>query len=221
MRKSILAAAFTLFMSGYSLSETIVHDEMALNLLYGSHPIALQWISWDYFGEAEVSYDEDGFLALNGQQRGKGAYADDDYLWVNGRITEVGELYFKFSGDIFTQINHINDGDVCQRTGDFEFRITKNRKYWRLQEMTNPCDGVTDYVDLFFRINKYPLAVSSEPEGAKIRVLNIGPVYAEGMVLEEGKYHLEVSKEGFETTKIWVDLDEEHQNFGIVLDPIK
>ena len=29
------------------------------------------------------------------------------------------------------------------------FRVTQNRKYWRLQQM-EVCDGLTDYVDIYF-----------------------------------------------------------------------
>jgi TolB-like protein len=50
------------------------------------------------------------------------------------------------------------------------------------------------------------LFVSSEPAGAKIRILNIGPVYREGMELAAGSYHLEVSAPGYRTDRQWVKL---------------
>ena len=49
------------------------------------------------------------------------------------------------------KISHINGGKPCAREGAMTFKITGKRRYWRLQEMNNPCDGVTDYVDIFFR----------------------------------------------------------------------
>lgn len=49
------------------------------------------------------------------------------------------------------QISHINGGEPCVREGEMTFAITRKRKYWRLQEMQNPCDTATDYVDIYFR----------------------------------------------------------------------
>ncbi|MDY0268421.1 FlgO family outer membrane protein [Trichloromonas sp.] len=50
------------------------------------------------------------------------------------------------------------------------------------------------------------LYVSSEPARAKIRILNIGPVYREGMELAAGSYHVEVSAPGYRTDRQWVKL---------------
>jgi len=35
------------------------------------------------------------------------------------------------------------------RSGPMEFLVTQDRKYWRLQDMV-ACDGLTDYVDIYF-----------------------------------------------------------------------
>ena len=40
-------------------------------------------------------------------------------------------------------------GRRCERNGDFEFRATGKRKYWRLQQM-EACGGLTDYVDVYY-----------------------------------------------------------------------
>jgi hypothetical protein len=37
------------------------------------------------------------------------------------------------------------------RQGDFTFKVTGKRKYWRMQEMDNPCDEATDYVDIYYK----------------------------------------------------------------------
>lgn len=50
------------------------------------------------------------------------------------------------------------------------------------------------------------LYVSTEPSGAKIRILNIGPVYREGMELAGGSYHIEVSAPGYRTDRQWLKL---------------
>ena len=65
------------------------------------------------------------------------------------------------------------------------------------------------------------LYVDAEPEGSRIRVLNIGPPYRRGMELEKGRYHIEVSHIGYETIKKWVDLlTGEDNSFSYNLNPI-
>lgn len=50
------------------------------------------------------------------------------------------------------------------------------------------------------------LYVNTEPENADVRILNIGPKYYDGMELDPGKYHVEVSANGYETSRAWVSL---------------
>ena len=69
----------------------------------------------------------------------------------NVLVTRVDANEFGFRGKIVTQVSHINGGAPCTRDGEFTFRATGSRKYWRLQQMDNPCDSVTDYVDVYFR----------------------------------------------------------------------
>ncbi|OQY43753.1 MAG: hypothetical protein B6240_11770 [Desulfobacteraceae bacterium 4572_87] len=50
------------------------------------------------------------------------------------------------------------------------------------------------------------LYVETTPEDARVRILNIGPKFYQGMDLDPGRYHVEVSKEGYETDRRWVTL---------------
>lgn len=127
--------------------KAIIKDAVAKKRLLGAHRLSLQWISWDYFGRAVVT-ETNGVLKINGEQKGRG---NNDYLKIDGVITVVDTNEIKFDGTIVTKVSHINEGKPCTREGEMTFWITKNRKYWRLKEMDNPCDPVTDYVDIFFR----------------------------------------------------------------------
>ena len=53
------------------------------------------------------------------------------------------------------------------------------------------------------------LFVDTTPPGSRIRILNIGPKFYQGMELRPGRYHVETSKQGYETKKMWVQLDAE------------
>jgi hypothetical protein len=126
---------------------TKVNDQAAAKMLLGRHKLSLQWISWDYFGAATVKQAR-GIYSLKGEQRGRG---NKDYLTIEGMIVSIDKNQFVLEGDIVTRVSHINGGKPCTRHGDFTFKITGKRKYWRMQEMDNPCDEATDYVDIYFR----------------------------------------------------------------------
>ena len=112
--------------------------------------LSLQWIMFEKgkYGTATVQ-EKNGVLLLKGEQVGTGK--STDYLKVDGKITEVDAKSFKFNGKIATKVSHINNGEECLRNGDMTFLAKGQRKYWRLQEMDNPCSTVTDYVDVYFR----------------------------------------------------------------------
>ncbi|MGY4676328.1 hypothetical protein ACWIT3_01140 [Pasteurella sp. P03HT] len=112
--------------------------------MIGNHKLSLQWVSWEKFGLAEI-YEGPAGLMIEGEQ-----YVNDNYVILKGLIEVIDERAFKFSGMIITRVDHIHHGNECERVGEFEFRATGKRKYWRLQQMANPCDQATDYVDVFF-----------------------------------------------------------------------
>jgi hypothetical protein len=127
--------------------KVVVNDMAAKQSLLGVHRFSLQWISWNYFGKATVT-EKNGSLFIKGEQRGRG---NDDYVTMDGVITRVDAKEFTFDGEIITRVSHINKGEPCKRTGEMTFRATGNRRYWRLQQIDNPCDQAADYVDIFFR----------------------------------------------------------------------
>lgn len=63
------------------------------------------------------------------------------------------------------------------------------------------------------------LYVNIEPEGARVRILNIKPIFYQGIELEPGKYQVEVSHSGYETKVMWVSLGAaEDKNLNIRLE---
>jgi len=51
------------------------------------------------------------------------------------------------------------------------------------------------------------LFVKTEPKGARVRVLNIKHRFFQGMELQTGKYHVEVTADGYKQSKKWVKVD--------------
>jgi hypothetical protein len=127
-------------------------DDAARARLIGDHMLTLQWLGWgDLSGAGKVVVEDAGdTLPMRGEQRGTGENAND-YLRIDGRIVVASRDGFVFEGEILTRVHHIANGAECRRSGRFTFKATGKRRYWRLQEMDNPCDSVTDYVDVYFR----------------------------------------------------------------------
>jgi len=78
---------------------------------------------------------------------------------------------------------------------------------------------------MFLKLNpksssKGRLCVGTQPWDAKVRILNIKPRFYQGMDLEAGRYHVEVSARGFKTKILWVNLSaREDKNIDIRLSP--
>ena len=144
---AILLVMIVLVAAGAAQQKTVVRSAKAKQMLLGRHKISLQWISWDYFGKANVT-ERKGVIFLKGRQDGR---KSTDFVTVDGVIISVDDKEFAFKGKVVTQISHINGGKPCTRDGEMTFRITGKRKYWRMQEIDNPCDEAADYVDIYFR----------------------------------------------------------------------
>ena len=150
MRKWAFSILFVLLIfsaAGFAQQKTLVRSQKAKQMLLGRHKISLQWISWDYFGTVNIT-DRKGLLYVKGRQDGR---KSTDFVSVDGVVTSIDDKEFAFKGKVVTQISHIFGGKPCTRDGELVFRITGKRKYWRMQEIDNPCDEAADYVDLYFR----------------------------------------------------------------------
>ena len=115
--------------------------------ILGKHMCSLQWISWKDFGSVTISQDSDKTIHVMGGQKSK---TNSDYLEIDGTLTVINPLHLRFNGEITTCVYHINDGKPVKRKGTYNFTVAGQRRYWRMQEMTNPDDPCCDYVDIYF-----------------------------------------------------------------------
>jgi hypothetical protein len=121
----------------------IVHSRADLNRLLNASGATVQWIGWDRRGRVAVYRNPAGVVWLRGSQS-----QGDASLVIDGYVSEIGVNYFNFVGKIDLE-NTPDPGRMCHREGPMTFRVTQNRRYWRLQNM-EACDGLTDYVDIYF-----------------------------------------------------------------------
>jgi len=125
---------------------TIVEDPAALQRLRRNSGITLQWISFESPRRGHVRVTERGDMVhLSGRQVSANGNARVE---LDGDVLRIGRDRFTLAGNI-TITNAPDQGRVCVREGEFEFRVTQRRRYWRLQQMT-ACEGLTDYVDIYF-----------------------------------------------------------------------
>jgi len=61
------------------------------------------------------------------------------------------------------------------------------------------------------------LWVRCVPEDAKIRILNIKEKFQQGIIMKPGRYHLEISREGYHTENEWVNLNPGDKNLAFEL----
>ena len=130
--------------------KTQVNDKKAKAVLMGTHPLTLQWIGFGSAAGKILFYEKSGIVYVRGTQEN---IKTGDSIIISGMVTEINSSAFKFCGYITTKVSHINDGQICQRNGYFTFAVKGGRKFWRLQDVTNPCDksGVADYIDVYFK----------------------------------------------------------------------
>jgi hypothetical protein len=127
-------------------ARTVVNDAAALKRLRANSGITLQWISFTSSRRGHVMVrDQPDGLHLEGMPQ---AADGPGRMELNGRVLRIGGREFTFQGRIVIA-DAPDTGRRCVRDGIFTFRVTGQRRYWRLQEM-EACDGLTDYVDIYY-----------------------------------------------------------------------
>ena len=118
-------------------------SDEALARLLGPHALRLHWL-----GEQPTG-------TLTGDMRGKALILDGvqqtgaGFVRLGGWVESVTDDAFVLHGQVATRVQGLGDGAPCVRSGRMEFRRHHGRPFWRLQSHTNPCTGITDYVDVF------------------------------------------------------------------------
>lgn len=129
-----------------AVTKTEVRDRAALDRLRRNSGVGLQWFFTNQRGQLRATW-QGGVLHLEGGQshsyRGLAGT-----LKLNGDVVSIAADRFIFRGQILIT-DAPDKGRIIDRIGDFEFRITQKRKYWRMQDFTAK-DGLADYVDIYF-----------------------------------------------------------------------
>ena len=120
-----------------------VRDPAAAERLLSNKGITLQWIGWNLRGTAHARWENNQLLLTGAQAKSGGGR-----LFIDGRVIAINQNDFIFRGTI--RIEDTPDaGRRCEMTKDWHFAVTHSRPYWRLREF-EWCDGLTDYIDIYF-----------------------------------------------------------------------
>ncbi|ADP17144.1 hypothetical protein AXYL_03824 [Achromobacter xylosoxidans A8] len=125
-----------------SAQKTDIQNQAAYERLMNNSGITLQWL-WSAQRGKLTATDENDLVRLEGTQANH-----EGTLKIKGDVVSIASDRFIFRGTILI-LDAPDKGRRCERNGEFEFRATGKRKYWRLQQM-EACGGLTDYVDVYY-----------------------------------------------------------------------
>ncbi|WP_348995411.1 hypothetical protein ABFG95_02465 [Achromobacter sp. HNDS-1] len=122
--------------------KTEIKSQAAYERLLHNSGISVQWLWTDERGKLNAVDDNDVVRLEGGHANENGS------VTIKGQVLSISADRFTFRGTILI-VDAPDKGRRCERTGDYEFRATGKRKYWRLQQM-EACGGLTDYVDIYY-----------------------------------------------------------------------
>jgi hypothetical protein len=103
--------------------------------------------------------------------------------------------------------------EASSLTGYFYFKPEQGKKESRVELISPAENQIPDQCNLF---------VNTEPEGARVRILNIKPKFFQGIELVPGKYYIEASLNNHVTQRQWISINHgEQKTMDMVLNPLQ
>ncbi|MFT6905195.1 MAG: hypothetical protein ACJAS1_001849 [Oleiphilaceae bacterium] len=66
-------------------------------------------------------------------------------------------------------------------------------------------------------VSAYAFSVEVVPTDARVRIMNIKQKYVEGMLLQRGRYDVEVSRPGYATQRQWISANKSNNQYTFTL----
>ena len=90
-----------------------------------------------------------------------------------------------------------------------------------LEEETVPDERIEQIEAEAPTIEEYALHINTAPRNANVRILNIGPRYKDGIKLQNGNYHIEITAKDYVPKKFWIQISERNKHLDITLNPTR
>jgi hypothetical protein len=111
--------------------------------------------------------------------------------------------------------------DVTGKKDDSEAAATEIKPVTQSREVTTVKVSQKKIVPTEEKVKRATLFVVAFPENSRVRILNIKPVFSQGIVLDGGRYHIEVTAKGYQQDKQWVTLTQgESLQLKVRLNPV-
>ncbi len=151
-----------------------------------------------------------------GDQGGEFVFVASNSAIVEKRSPKPSKAYLSIESNV-SSARVLMDGRYVGSTSLFNVEVVPGDHQIQVEK-----DGYESYTrkvrfekertrDLYVILDpKAPLKgrlyVDTQPDNARVRILNISPAFYQGMALDAGRYHVEISADGYETQKMWVSL---------------
>lgn len=109
------------------------------------------------------------------------------------------------------------DKDMHFLPGTYTFQFSKPDYINQQHTVTIVNQDIVLPVKLKRKDGKLSFSVNTRPDNANIRILNITPKYQPGILLNPGRYHIEVRHPKYKTIKRWITLANDDMNMSIDL----
>lgn len=140
--KGVITIILTCCLFHHSFAQAKAKDK-----LEGRHVFTIQWLTYEKYkpGTVIIKKSTDGWYTIEGEQKNA-----EGYITISGKVKPEDPKKLLFDGIIEYQVRYIDNNNLCKKEGPQVFLSTKNRKYWRMQNMDSCGGGTTDYIDIFF-----------------------------------------------------------------------
>ncbi|RCU50928.1 hypothetical protein DU002_06280 [Corallincola holothuriorum] len=103
---------------------------------------------------------------------------------------------------VFTGTGRLYSKGMTLPYGKYEVKVSADGYESSTRTLDHQEHG-SPSVNLSAAISEFAFTVKRQPADARVRILNIGPAYSDGMLLAPGKYRVEVKKAGYRTHTGW------------------
>lgn len=120
------------------------------------------------------------------------------------------DTYPKHSIIKIQNVEYSSSHDIYLTPGNYDVEVSHTGYKSEYKTLTLK-DNTQEFIKLKRDGNQFSLHVTTIPSNAQVRILNIASKFYQGILLNTGKYLIEVSQEGFDKKTKWIDLKDDYQ----------
>lgn len=136
---------------------------------------------------------------------------DREIRTIHKRLEEVQGIALALKNDHDSEKVRQQAKDIFLQLEALGPKVKHIRTLQQAEEFQHEINEIDRQLGMLAQIEAVPvktgrLFVETEPGDARVKILNIGPKFYQGIELEPSRYHVEVSASGHDTKRQWVEL---------------